>query len=428
MPRRWLRSCRLLAARLRSNRCFRCCSLCRRCRLLQRIQSLLNLLGPRSKCLFSRLQIALCFERLSIGGWSLRLSCLLAGFRGRCLQLLFSRRGFLTGCLLNALCRLLQRLGHCRVVQPPFMPRGSGHIRSRRLHIFRQFLLPLFGCRQLILCRGQLTAEIRRQTFRRLLQLLQRLRRFCRILFGQLGGRVVRGQSRHGGIIHGIAILLRRLHSLSCTVLLPTRIIQTILHGLSLLLLSRQLLLQPRIRRLFVQLLLSLLNSLVSIPHLIFNILHVLLSTFHGVFRLPDSLIGRPFLLFTERLPLFFGILLLSFTSGSVRENRLLLRRGRLSSSFIQNRRSLLNRLLCIRCCLLQLGQQLLLTRTRCFRCRRIQLLLSFRKFGLSFRCLALSSSLGSLSNQCSGQLRGLRADLPQVLRQLALPVLKIGI
>ena len=243
---------------------------------------------------------------MSVGGRCLRLSRLLTGFCRRRLQLLFRRCRLLTGSLLNALRCLLQRLGHRRIVQPTFMPRGSRHIRCRRLHIFSQLLLPLLGGRQLILSRSQLTAEIRLQTFRRLLQLLQRLRRFCRILFCQLRCRIVRSQGRHGSIVHSLAILLRRLHSLSCPVLLPSSIIEAILHGLPLLLLSRQLLLQTRIRRLLIQLLLSLLYPLVGIPHFILSILHCLLGAFHGVFRLLHGLAGRPFLLFTKCLSLFF--------------------------------------------------------------------------------------------------------------------------
>jgi hypothetical protein len=276
LPRRFRSHCRF--GRRRLSRC---------CRLFQRIQGLFDLLSPCCECLLSRFQIALSFEGLSVGGRCLRLSRLLTGFCRRRLQLLFRRCRLLTGSLLNAL-------------------RGSRHIRCRRLHIFSQLLLPLLGGRQLILSRSQLTAEIRLQTFRRLLQLLQRLRRFCRILFCQLRCRIVRSQGRHGSIVHSLAILLRRLHSLSCPVLLPSSIIEAILHGLPLLLLSRQLLLQTRIRRLLIQLLLSLLYPLVGIPHFILRILHCLLGAFHGVFRLLHGLVGRPFLLFTKCLSLFF--------------------------------------------------------------------------------------------------------------------------
>ena len=49
------------------------------------------------------------------------------------------------------------------------MSRCSSHISGRQLHVLSQFLLPLFSCRQLILSRGQLTAEIGLQPFRCLL-------------------------------------------------------------------------------------------------------------------------------------------------------------------------------------------------------------------------------------------------------------------
>ena len=262
--------------------------------------------GTSSKSLFGSFQIPLSLEGLSVCGRCLRLCRLLPGFRCGRFQLLFGCRRFLTGRLLNALSCLLQCFRHGRVIEPAFMSRCSSHIRGRQLHILSQFLLSLFGCRQLILSRGQLTAEIGLQPFRRLLQFLQRFRSLTGILFGQLGRRVTGSQGRHGRIVRSIAILLRRLHFLSRPILLTSGIIKPILDHLPSLLLSDQLLLQSRISRFFIQLLLSLLDTLVCCSHFILNILHGLLSPFDGLFRLFGVVICRLFLLLTKCLPLLF--------------------------------------------------------------------------------------------------------------------------